>query len=315
MPALSNDGRAMPAAAVPARSSLLIGVFSGLAVIAIWSGFIVFSRAGVTGGLTAYDVTALRFAMAGLMMAPMTLAWWPRHLSFAKALLLSAIGPGVIYSLLSYAGLALAPAAYAGVFSNGTLPIFTAAIAFFLMGQKLGLRALAGIAVIVTGSALLGLYDLENVGAQAWLGAALFLASSAVISLYTVGVRLWTLTPRQALAVISLPNALLYLPIWFFFLPSTLAEADRATILFQALFQGLGPSFLAVICFALAIRHLGATPTAGIAAVVPASATLLAIPVLGRVAERSPVARRCRGQPRPGPAAVASRLISLVYRA
>ena len=114
--------------------------------------------------------------------------------------LIQAVGPGVIYSILSYAGLALAPAAYAGVFSNGTLPIFTAAIAFFLMRQKPGARALIGIAVILAGSALLGLYDLENVGAQAWLGAALFLTSSVVISLYTVGVRLWTLSPRQALS-------------------------------------------------------------------------------------------------------------------
>ncbi len=281
MAAPSSDGRSVPTGAAPARANRLLGIISGLAVITIWSGFIVYSRAGVTGGLTAYDITALRFGVAGLLMAPITLAWWPRHLSLGKALLLSAAGPGVIYSTLSYSGLALAPAAYAGVFSNGTLPIFTAAIAFFLMGQKLGLRAVIGIAVILAGSALLGLYDVESVGARVWLGAALFLASSAMISLYTVGVRLWTLTPRQALAVISLPNALAYLPIWYLFLPSTLAGADGGMILSQALFQGLGPSFLAVVCYALAIRHLGPTPTAGISAVVPASATLLAIPVLG----------------------------------
>ncbi|MGB0848895.1 MAG: hypothetical protein ACPGSM_19330, partial [Thiolinea sp.] len=66
-------------------------------------------------------------------------------------------------------------------------------------------------------------------------------------------------------------------------LPSGLAEAEMSTIIFQALFQVLGPGFLAVILFALAAMHLGPTLTAGFSAVVPAMAALLAIPVLGEV--------------------------------
>jgi len=115
--------------------NLLVGILSGLTVIAVWSGFVVFSRAGVTGNFTAYDIAALRFGVAGLVMIPTTIAWWPRHLSLGKALLLGATGPGVIYSVLSYAGLERAPAAYAGVFSNGMLPIFTATFAYFLVGH------------------------------------------------------------------------------------------------------------------------------------------------------------------------------------
>ncbi|MCP5367572.1 MAG: DMT family transporter [Hyphomicrobiales bacterium] len=262
-------------------NSLLIGVLSGLTVVAVWSGFIVLSRAGVTGGLTPYDLTALRFGVVGAVMIPTTLAWWPRNLSLAKALLLGATGPGVIYSLFAYSGLERAPAAYAGVFSNGMLPIFTATFAYFLVGHRLGPRGMFGIVVILAGCALLGLFDVEHVGDRALSGALLLLCSAAVLSAYMVGVRMWSLAPRQALAVISLPNAIVFLPLWYFFLPSTMAQADMGDIVLQGLFQGLGPSFAAVIAFALAIRNLGPTPTAGISALVPAAATLLAIPVLG----------------------------------
>ena len=65
--------------------------------------------------------------------------------------------------------------------------------------------------------------------------------------------------------------------------PSTgeiIAETPLSSTLFQALFQGLGPGFLAVIFFALSTTHLGPTATAGFSAVVPATAALLAIPVL-----------------------------------
>jgi drug/metabolite transporter (DMT)-like permease len=62
-----------------------------------------------------------------------------------------------------------------------------------------------------------------------------------------------------------------------------MAETEQSIIIFQALFQGLGPGFFAVILFALAAMHLGATMTAGFSAVVPATAALLAIPILGEI--------------------------------
>ena len=260
---------------------LAIGLASALGFVAIWSGFIVFSRLGVTGGLTPYDVAALRYAVAGLMMAPFAYAWWPRHLSLGKSLLLAATGPGTIYSLMMYAGLSQAPAAYAGVFSNGLLPVITAFYGLIFFKQKVGRLAIVAIAIILLGCSLIGLFDRQAVQDHAWLGALLFLAAAFVLSAYIVGVGHWRLTPRQSLVVIAVPNAIVILPLWHFFLPSTLATASWEAIAFQALFQGLGPSFLAVIFYTLTIRNLGSTSTAGISAIVPATATLLAIPVLG----------------------------------
>ena len=268
---------------MPDKPNLPLGIFSAVIIIFIWSGFIVFSRAGVSTSLTAFDIAALRFMVAGSLVLPFCVQWWPGHLPLKAKILMSTCGPGAVYSMIMYSGLNEASAAYGGVFSNGSLPIFTLLLVFFVTGEKPHRNQLLGISIIVLGAVLLGLRGMESGGDNVMLGIILFLISSAVMSVYIFGVRRWGVTPRQALALVTMPSALVFLPVWYFFLPSGLVEAEMSTIIFQALFQGLGPGFLAVILFALAAMHLGPTLTAGFSAVVPAMAALLAIPVLGEV--------------------------------
>ena len=64
------------------RSNLLIGLGSAVAIIFIWSGFMVFSRAGMITALTPFDVVGLRFVVAGLLVLPFLWKWWPWHLPF-----------------------------------------------------------------------------------------------------------------------------------------------------------------------------------------------------------------------------------------
>ncbi len=261
----------------------MLGTSSAVAVIFIWSGFIVFSRAGVNTSLTAYDITALRFVVAGALVLPFLRLWWPSQLPLHAIILMSVCGPGAAYSILMYLGLTEASAAYGGVFANGSLPIFTTLLTFFISREQPGRNQIVAIAIIVCGGILLGFPGMAAGGTDVVAGVLLFLTASAVLSVYVFGVRHWQLEPRQALVLVNLPNALVFLPIWFFLLPSGLAEADASTVVFQALFQGLGPGFFAVILFALAVMHLGPTLTAGFAAAVPATATLLAIPVLSEI--------------------------------
>ena len=260
-----------------------LGIFSAIIIIFIWSGFMVFSRAGVTSNLLAYDIAALRFMVAGTIVLPFCWAWWPSHLPLKAKLLMATCGPGAVYTMIMYFGLTEASAAYGGVFSNGSLPIFTMLLVFFVTGEKPFRNQLIAIAIIIFGGILLATSGVKTGGNNVALGIVLFLLASAVMSVYIFGVRQWGVTPRQALALVTMPSAIIYLPIWYFFLPSGMAETEQSIIIFQALFQGLGPGFFAVILFALAAMHLGATMTAGFSAVVPATAALLAIPILGEI--------------------------------
>ena len=264
-------------------SNLFVGVASAIAVIFIWSGFIVFSRAGMATSLTAYDIAALRFMVAACLVLPFLKSWWPRNLSVGAQASIALFGPGAIYSILMYLGLGQASAAYGGVFANGSLPLFTALLAYIATRKIPGRFQVIAIVIIICGGALVGYRGMMSGGTDVFSGIMLFLGASAVLSVYVFGLHHWNVTPRQALVLVNLPNALIFLPIWYFLLPSGLAEADTSTILFQAVYQGLGPGFLAVILFTLAAVNLGATPTAGFSASVPAMAALMAIPVLSEI--------------------------------
>ncbi|MGB0438565.1 MAG: DMT family transporter [Paracoccaceae bacterium] len=265
------------------QTNVTIGLASAIGVIFVWSGFVVFSRAGVTTALTPYDVSALRFIVAGLATLPIAVMWWPRHLPWQVQALVAITGPGIIYSLLMFTGLSQASAAYGGVFANGSLPVFTALVVLLVTGVAPTVRQGLAIAVIFGGGAILGWRGMSAGSGDVLAGIAMFLAASAVLAVYIFALRHWQLAPKQALALVNLPNAVVFVPVWYVALPSGLAETPWQTVVFHALFQGLGPGFLAVILFALSARHLGATLTAGFSAVVPATATLLAIPVLGEV--------------------------------
>lgn len=262
-------------------SKTTIGILSGLAVIFIWSGFIVFSRAGVITKLTTYDIMALRLIVASLAVLPFCIKWWPGHLPLHVKVIMAICGPGIVYSMLMYIGLTKASAAYAGVFANGSMPIFTAALALLLNKENPSGNQVIAILVIITGGVVLGIPGMAFGGDEIVQGILLFLAASAFLSTYIYGIRRWQLKPTEVLALVNIPNALVFLPVWFLFLPSGLDQVDMPTIMFQALFQGLGPGFLAVFLIAVTTIHLGPTSMAIFSSSVPACAALLAMPVLG----------------------------------
>lgn len=264
----------------------MLGWLSALGVLFIWSGFIVFSRAGAISALTAYDISALRFMVAGALVLPFFVKWWPRHLPVWSQALLAFTGPGAAYSLLMYSGLVDASSAYGGVFANGSMPIFTALVGYGVARTRLTRLQTVAVALIVAGGVLLAYRGLAAGGDNVIVAIALFLVASSLLSIYIFALRYWQITPTQALALVNLPNAVVYLPIWLAFLPSGLADASWSMIAFQALFQGLGPGFFAVILYTNAAVHLGPTPTAAFSAAVPATAVLLAMPVLGEFPTR-----------------------------
>lgn len=260
-----------------------LGLAAAFGMIFVWSGFIVFSRAGVQTALTPYDVTALRFVVSAAVILPFAARWWPRRLPWWQQAAIALCGPGIVYTQFMYHGLTNASAAYGGVFANGSLPIFTLILMALFLQRRPRARQLLAVAVIVAGGILLAWRGLHLGGANIATGIALFLGASLVLSVYIIGLGHWGVTPWEALVLVNLPNALIYLPVWLLFLPTGVHETPLSVLAFQGLFQGLGPGILVVILLTLASRHIGAAVTSGLSAVVPATAALLAMPVLSEV--------------------------------
>lgn len=258
-----------------------LGLISAVAVLFIWSGFLVVSRAGMQTSLTAGDITMLRFAVAGALFLPFAHRWWPRQVPAWGVALMILCGPGALYSMLTYGGLGQTSAAYGGVFTNAALPVFTLALMVALTGAWPARAQVVALLVVMAGGVLFALPGLGASGANKALGIALLLSAAAILALYTYGLTHWRITPRQALVLVNVPNAMLFLPLWALFLPSGLAEAEPGMIALQATYQALGPGLLAVVFYALSATHLGPAMTAGFSAAVPVTAAVLAVPVLG----------------------------------
>ena len=52
------------------RSNFVRGALYGLSAVSIWAAFIVVSRLGVRTSLTPWDVAAIRFGVAGVLLLP-----------------------------------------------------------------------------------------------------------------------------------------------------------------------------------------------------------------------------------------------------
>jgi drug/metabolite transporter (DMT)-like permease len=261
----------------PTRSGLIAVFFT----ICIWTGFILVSRYGGKGVLTGWDVTALRFGVGALI----ALFFLPRvTLPPYKVILLFSVFGGVGYAVAVYAGFRMAPAAHAAVLLPGALPFATAVIAWLWLRQKPSPAQRSALVLVFIGITLTAADTLSHgahlTGMQ-MLGDLLFLCGSSSWAVFTLLLRRYPMSPLTAAVSTTLGSAMLYLPVWWLFLPSTLGQAPLAEIAIQAIYQGVLVVFVAMMLYTFAVSRLGGQTVALLMAIVPGLSALAAVPVLG----------------------------------
>lgn len=249
-----------PASAAFDRSRLARGIAAGAGAALIWGLQSVVSRQSVAEGLTAGDVTVLRFAVAGLVLMPLALRMRPfaiGALGLRRALTLTVlIGP--LYSLLLVGGAAFAPAIHASVIASGANPVLAMLVGVLYARERAGpLRAL-GALMIVCGLILFSWHALVDAGARqgAWRGDLLFCCNAVLFVTYARLVQAWNVPARAATTTVSVLS-LLTLPLWAFALSSGFAQASAIAILWQALVQGLGVGVVATLLFTACVELIG----------------------------------------------------------
>lgn len=259
------------------RSGLIAAFFT----ICIWTGFILVSRHGGKGILTGWDVTALRFGVGALI----ALLFLPRvTLPPYKVILLFSVFGGVGYAVTVYAAFRMAPAAHAAVLLPGSLPFATAVIAWLWLRQKPTPMQRIALTLVFIGIALTAADTFSHgthlTGLQMF-GDLLFLCGSSSWAIFTLLLRRYPTTPLTAAVCTTLGSAIMYLPTWWFFLPSTMDQAPFTEITMQALYQGVLVVFIAMMLYTYAVRCLGGQTVALLMAIVPGLAALAAVPILG----------------------------------
>lgn len=260
-----------------------LGLLCMLGVLVCWSGFLLSGRLSTRQAFTAGDMAALRFT-GSLLAGLAVVAWrgWPR-LSLARGAAL-AFCAGFGYALPVYAGFAYAPTAHAGVMLIGTLPFVTTALAVVFLGERWSRQRVLSLLVVALGIALLAGATLgEHPGA--WRGDLLFLLAGVFWSVYTLLVRRWRVPALTAVLSVSLLPAPVFLPLWYFALPSNLPAIGWGPVLWQFAYQGVIAAVMASFLYTRAVNALGAATATTITAFVPALAAIAAWPLLGEALE------------------------------
>lgn len=259
----------------------LRGAAYGLAAVSIWSGWIVVARLGLRTSLTPWDIAAIRFGVAGLLMLPLVAV---RGLAFDRlgwSGLAAIVLGGAAPVFLANWGLMFAPAAHAGALFPGVMPLMVALLAALVLGEEFTTDKKLGFALILTGVFAITLGSGGELGSTQNFGHALFLCAGLAWAFYTVALRRAQLGGLHAAAISAVGSMLLYLPVYWVLPGTAIARAPWFDIALQAFVQGILTAIVSLMLYGRAVGILGASSGAAFAALCPAMTALIAIPILG----------------------------------
>jgi drug/metabolite transporter (DMT)-like permease len=265
----------------------LTGIACGVAMAVLGGIYTVYARYGVLHGFTPFDLTAIRYGTAALVLAPVfaRVGWSDLGgVGWGRATLLAA-GAGPTFTLLLFGGLQLAPLAHGGVITPATITLFGMVFSVWMFNDRLDRNRWIGIVLVIMGLAALGGDGLINsTGWQTLLGDVMFVCAGIAWALFGTLLRRWRTNPLRASAAIALMSALAYLPFYFAF--ADLGGWQRVSaghMVLQLILQGLFAGAVNLLLFTKMIEILGASRGAMFASMVPAMAVLTGIPVLGEI--------------------------------
>jgi drug/metabolite transporter (DMT)-like permease len=259
----------------------LLGYFCAGAVALIWATWLVAARSGAQSSLTVFDLAALRYGVSAIFALPLVLYFKPWHSMPVRRIAILTFLLSPVYILFVFGGFVYAPAAHGGIFMNGVLPAFTLLIGWYWLSDKVSFIQMVGVVAIIVGASLAVADASELSLSDSWKGDTMFVIAAVFFSAYLVVSRLWHIKTLQILMCSSVINALIFVPVWFFLLPSGMAQASDTQLLVQTLYQGLIPNLLGLLLVATAVRHVGPAATAAFMAAVPGLGTILSLIVLG----------------------------------
>ena len=269
----------------PSRARVALAVAAGIAAALLYAGQFVISRWSFQRTLTPWDLAAVRFVVAGSLLLPIVVRHGFRNaagIGWRRAIVLATI-VGAPYTLILFAGLALAPASHGALIVTGGTPVVSSALTWLWFGTRPSTARTSGIALILAGlvcvtwSGVIG-----SSGALVMLGDLVLVVNAVMWALFTVLARQWDVDPTRGTAIVWV-LALVYLPIYLVVFGPRALHAPATELVVQGVYQGLGVAIVALMLYAFAIRVLGATTGSLFMPLVPVFAVLLAIPALAEV--------------------------------
>lgn len=264
------------------RREFWIGIGCAVAILSIWTGFILISRFGARTSFSPPDLMALRVGIGGLVMAPLLWRDGFGGLNLLQGLALSVLA-GLGFAGFAFTAFSLAPAAHAAALMTGTLPFQTSVLAVLFLGERFGRIKLVGLGLILVGVFLIALQSVASGGPDHWRGDVLFFLAATSWAIYSILAQRWRVRPLQSARIVFPLAMAIYLPVYLLAFEPKLHTVPVGELVVQTVMQGLLATIVSMFAYVRVVVAFGAASTTMLTAAVPAAAVLLAIPLLGEV--------------------------------
>ena len=267
---------------------LLQGIAVGLVAASIGALYTVFARWGIGHGMESTDMTFLRFAVAGVVTLPVLarVVWLDTASLLFKwrAWLAVSLLAGPLFGLLMFTALQWAPASHAAVFPFTAMSVMGTVMSAMFLADRLTLRKISGIAIVITGLVILSGLELASMSGQALVGDVLFVAAGTLWAGFGIVMRKNQLNPLTATSVISFAALVTYVPLYLGWVGlDRLLTTAPAVLWTELLIQGLIAGVGTLYTYSKMVALLGPARAAIFPALAPGIAALLAWPLLDHI--------------------------------
>ena len=272
-----------------------LGYVAALVTVTIWAAFLVGTRFAVTKNFTVEEILVLRLIPAAIIILPYMVKLGvmpPGNRLITK--IIFALGASALFPWVLSMGLYYSPASNAGALGPGTLPFWTALIAFLITSEKPNRSRKFGLFVILLGALVIGIVQFEtNYGDLTWLGNILFLLGAALWAIYSVIFRQSGIAPLHGLVIGLFWGSLIFVPFLITFGSVKFENTTLHDIAFMVILHSFIIGILAMLLFTYAVKKLGAVQTAAFGALTPILALIGGVILLDEIISPSKLSGIC----------------------
>lgn len=264
-------------------SSRAFGYAAVISAVIIWGAWIALTRYAVLNKIAPDALSIMRFSIPAIALLPalFRVGLWPKGKTIPFLICLCGLGPPYFY-LLAH-GIAYAPAADVGPLVPGTMPLLVALLSVIVLKEKMGAARAIGFALCAAGVAAIGGRSILASASDVSYGHMLLLGTAFVWACYTVAFRFVGITGIEMTALISFWSTLASIPLGWQPLVESFQTVPLSQMLLHFFIQGFASGLIAIALYSTGIARLGASRAAAFVALVPALATVIAIPLLGEI--------------------------------
>jgi drug/metabolite transporter (DMT)-like permease len=270
-------------------NSRAFGYLAIISAVTIWGAWVALTRYAVIGSLTPASVTLLRVGIPALLLAPVLFRTgvWPKGKTVP--FLFCMLGAGAPFLLIIGNGMRYAPTADVGPLVPGTMPLIVALLSVVIFKEKLGWARAIGFALCLAGVLTIAGRSIASASGDTSFGHLLLITAALCWACYTVAFRHVGVTAIEMAALVSFWSAIAMLPFGIPPLIDAFNKGAHNDLIVQALIQGIGSGLVALVLYNIGIARLGASRAAAFVALVPALATLIAIPLLKEIPDAASI--------------------------